>query len=92
MDFSLPGSSVHVDSLGKNTGVGCHAHFQRIFPTQGSNPSLLHYKQILYCVSHQGINCFEKEYLYLNVGISNTLSNIDLNERMESKSLHFLKD
>ena len=25
MDYSSPGSSVHGDSLGKNTGVGCHA-------------------------------------------------------------------
>ena len=25
MDCSLPGSSVHGDSPGKNTGVGCHA-------------------------------------------------------------------
>ena len=25
-----------------NTGVGCHALLQGIFPTQGSNPSLLH--------------------------------------------------
>jgi len=38
MDCSLPGSSVHGDSPGKNTGVGCHALFQGIFPTQGSNP------------------------------------------------------
>ena len=29
------------DSPGKNTRVGCHALLQRIFPTQGSNPSLL---------------------------------------------------
>ena len=29
------------DSPGKNTGVGCHVLLQRIFPTQGSNPSLL---------------------------------------------------
>ena len=29
------------DSLGKNTGVGCHALLQGIFPTQGSNPSLI---------------------------------------------------
>ena len=35
------------DSLGKNTGVGCHALFQGIFPTQGSNPHLLHCKWIL---------------------------------------------
>ena len=29
------------DSPGKNTGVGCHFLFQRIFPTQGSNLHLL---------------------------------------------------
>ena len=28
------------DSPGKNTGVGCHALLQGIFPTQGSNPRL----------------------------------------------------
>ena len=33
------------DSLGMNTGVGCHALFQGIFPTQGSN---LH----LFCLLH----------------------------------------
>ena len=37
INCSLPGSSVHGDSLGKNTGVGCHALLQSIFPTQGSN-------------------------------------------------------
>ena len=30
------------DFLGKNTGVGCHFLFHGIFPTQGSNSSLLH--------------------------------------------------
>ena len=29
---------------GKNTGVGCHFLFQRIFPTQESNPCLLHWQ------------------------------------------------
>ena len=29
-------------SPGKNTGVGSHTLFQRIIPTQGSNPCLLH--------------------------------------------------
>ena len=29
------------DSLGKNTGVGCHALLQGLFPTQGLNPGLL---------------------------------------------------
>ena len=41
MDYSPPGSSVHGDSPGKNTGVGCHALLQGIFLTQGSNPCLL---------------------------------------------------
>ena len=48
MDCSLPGSSVHVDSPGKNIGMDCHALLQGIFPTQGSNRSLLHARQILY--------------------------------------------
>ena len=30
------------DFPGKNTGVGCHTLLQRKFPTQGSNPGLLH--------------------------------------------------
>ena len=29
-------------SPGKNTGMDCHSLLQRIFPTQGSNPGLLH--------------------------------------------------
>ena len=33
MDCSLPGSSVHEDSPGKNTEVGCHALLQGILPT-----------------------------------------------------------
>ena len=54
MDCSLPGSSVHGDSSGKNTGVSCHALLQGIFPTQESNPGLLCCRRILYCLSHQG--------------------------------------
>ena len=38
MDCSPPGSSVLGDSPCKNTGVGCHALFLGIFPTQGSKP------------------------------------------------------
>ena len=53
MDCSLPGSSVHGDSPGQNTAVSCHALLQGIFSTQGLNPGLLHYRQILYHVSHQ---------------------------------------
>ena len=42
------------DFLGKSTGVGCHFLLQGIFPTQGSNPGLLHCRQTLYRLSHQG--------------------------------------
>ena len=34
--------------------MGCHALLQGIFPTQGSNPGLLHCRGILYHLSHQG--------------------------------------
>ena len=34
MDRSPPGSSVHGDSPGMNTGVGCHALFQGLFLSQ----------------------------------------------------------
>ena len=54
MDCSLPGSSVYGDSPGQNTGVGCHALLQGIFPTQQSNPGLPHCRWILYRLSHQG--------------------------------------
>ena len=40
MDCSSPGSSVH--GIFKNTRVGCHFLFQKIFPTQGTNPHRLH--------------------------------------------------
>ena len=37
----------------ENTGVGCHALPQGIFPIQGSNWGLLCWRQILYHLSHQ---------------------------------------
>ena len=54
MDCSPPGSSVHGDSAGKNTRVGCHVLHQGIFPMQGSNPGLPHCRRILYQLSYQG--------------------------------------
>ena len=42
VDCSPPGSSVHGDSPGNNTGVGCYALLQGIFPPQASNLRLLH--------------------------------------------------
>ena len=42
------------NSPGHNTGVGSLSLLQGIFPTQGSNPGLLHCRQILHQLSHQG--------------------------------------
>ena len=41
-------------SPGQNTGVGSHSLLQGIFPTQVSNPGLLHCRQIVHQQSHQG--------------------------------------
>ena len=41
------------NSLGKNIGVGSFPS-SGIFPVRGSNPGLLHCRQILYYVSYQG--------------------------------------
>ena len=54
MDCSQPGFSVHGNSPGKNTGVGCHALLQGIFPLEGSKPGLLHCRWILYQLSCLG--------------------------------------
>ena len=35
--------------------MGSHSLLQGLFPTQGSNPGPLHYRQILYHLSYQGI-------------------------------------
>ena len=42
------------NSPGQNTGVGSLSLLQEIFPTQGSNPGLLHCRWILYQLSHKG--------------------------------------
>ena len=54
MGSTPPDSSAREDSPGKNTGVGSHSLFQGIFPTHRLNPGLLHCRQILYSLSHQG--------------------------------------
>ena len=42
------------NSAGQNTGVDSLSLLQGIFPTQRSYPSLPHYRQILYQLSHNG--------------------------------------
>ena len=41
------------NSPGQNTGVGSCSLLQGIFPTQGSNPGLLHCRRVLYQLSHK---------------------------------------
>ena len=53
------------DSPGKNTGVGCHFLLQGIFPTHRLNQGLLHCRQILYHLSHQGSPRILKWIAYL---------------------------
>ena len=52
MDCSLPSLSVHGIPWGQNTGVGSLSLLQGDLPNPGSNPGLLHCKQILYPLSH----------------------------------------
>ena len=53
MDCSPPGFLCSWNSAGKNSGVGSHSLLQGTFLTQGSNTGLLHYRQLLYSLSHQ---------------------------------------
>ena len=67
------------NSPGKNSGVGCYSLLQGIFPTQSWNPSLLHYREILYCLSHQeslisiSISIYLSICIYLSIYIYKTL-------------------
>ena len=63
MDLSPPGSSVHGDSPGKNTGVGCHSLLQGIFLTQGSKLGLLPFRKILYHLSYLYLNTYIRIWL-----------------------------
>ena len=51
-NYSPPGCPW--DSPGKNTGVGCHFLLQGVFPTQESNPCLLHWQADSLPRNHQG--------------------------------------
>ena len=73
--FATPWTAAHAaedrllcpqNSPGKNTGVGCRALLQGIFPTQGPNPHLLHlmYRQ----AGTQGRNPHLLHLLYRQAG------------------------
>ena len=63
-DCSPPGSSAH--GILQARILDCHSLFQRIFLIQGSNPGLLHYRQILYHLSY-------REALTVSLGPTNGL-------------------
>ena len=52
--LQIHGLSSPWNSPGQNTEVGSLSLLRGIFPTQGSNPGLLHCRRILYQLSHQG--------------------------------------
>ena len=78
---SLPGSSVHGNSPGKNTGVGCHAFLQGIFPTQRLNPSLPHHRWILYHKANSSRGHKNSRCLYFYEW------NLEIYERKENSQL-----
>ena len=51
---SCPTLCNHKNSPGQNTGMGSLSLLQGIFPTQGSNPGILHCRWILCQLSHKG--------------------------------------
>ena len=54
MDCSQPGSTVHGILQARILDQVAIPFSRGIFPTQESNPGLLHYRRILYHLSHQG--------------------------------------
>ena len=57
MVCSPPGSSAHGILQARKLELGSHFPLEGIFPTQESNPCLLHCRQILYHLSHRGSPC-----------------------------------
>ena len=92
VDCNRPGSSVHGESPGKNTGVNCHALLQGIFPTQGSNPGFPHCRWILYQLSHQGRRhrYWQSKRLYWEGAIGRTIGGLENSGELLCSSLRLL--
>ena len=65
------------DFPGKNTGVNCHFLLQGIFPTQGSNSSLLHWQAGSLPLAPSG-----KPHIAFYSGLNYSVSNINNTEYM----------
>ena len=77
------------NSLGKNIGVGCHSLLHGIFPIEGSNPSLLYCRQVLYCLSYQQ---FLLILVYYNLSPCTDLWNFFLSARLDVQFMnHWIK-
>ena len=76
------------DFPGKNPGMSRHSLFQGICPSQGSNPGLLHCRQILYHLSHQGWAFKRKKSKFLYVNDMNL--HIDNHEEYTGKLLELI--
>ena len=89
MDCGQPGSSVHRISQTGNTGVGSYSLFQGIFPTQGSNPCLLHWQADSLALNHQGssMNIHLSELLWC-IGEINTTWKIKYTSIKKNKNNH----
>ena len=87
MDCSPPGTSVHEDSPGKNTGVGSLSLLQRNLPDPGIKRGLLHRRQILHQLGNQGSSSGQhihfpcppkpEKQTYFNQSVSAARSGID---------------
>ena len=80
------------DFPGKNTGVGCHYLLLGIFPTQGSNPGLLHWQADSLPLSHQGgPNILHRSailFLILSKGNENVYPHKDLYTNVPNSFIH----
>ena len=68
MDYSPPGSSVHADPPGKNTGVGCYALLRGIFPNQRSHTGLPYCRRVP-CPPNLCSNAISSEEPFLVTGV-----------------------
>ena len=77
------------NSPGQNTGMGSLSLLQWMFPTQGSNPGLLHCRRILYQLSHQGRPLQRRGWCYLlAIHGKARMSLGNISEEASLKSLH----
>ena len=74
--------------------VGCHFLPQGIFPTQGSNPSLLYWQAVSLPLSHQGSPCVNTQLYHLQL-LLNITTDLHLYSERQTRSCchpHFTSD